>query len=332
MKKHRSQPLETARSDEPSAKRPFRLRALAVMLRMVVCCAIATLPDVAAAQPKVVGLVPVQAEPAKEAPAAKRRVVVAAPAPKAVVLQAQNEGMIQQWLVQLRPVMLAELNHIRQVCELTPEQRPAIRTAGETSLREAAEQYAKYQQSGRVVRGQLQTQPSPRTIIRQGLAKAVEGTLSAEQFARYTAEAKARSEQRKRATILGVVARLDGTLSLSLEQRDEIADVLSSRWRDDWEQWLMVSRYGSQYFPQIPNDVLVPQLYSAQRTVWSGVQKINVGFQNSFVQPLDDEAWWGGQRSDEVGPPEPIDQPVDGEITFGKALVKTLTIWFGGAK
>ncbi|MEX2112514.1 MAG: hypothetical protein WD845_04975 [Pirellulales bacterium] len=319
MKRETMHLIETARNSEFPAMSRKSPRTCALLVVIALCCAMPAIAEEAAAK------VEPAAKPAQKAPAAKRRVVVAAPAAQA---PAQNDGMVQQWLVQFRPMLLSELNLVRQVCDLTPEQRPAIRAAGEKSLREAAVQYAKHQQNGRVVRGQLQSQPSPSTIIRQGLAKAVESTLSAEQFARYSEQAKARAEQRKRATILGVVARLDGTLSLSLEQRDKIADALSSRWRDDWEQWLMVNRYGEQYFPQVPNDVLVPHLDSSQRTVWSGVQKISVGFQGSVAQPEEDVAWWGGKIVDEVGPPEPVDEP----LSFGEAVVKTLTNWFGGAR
>ena len=81
-------------------------------------------------------------------------------------------------------------------------QRPAIRAAGEVVLVDAATQFARYQQGGPVRNGELQSQPFPPGIIRAGLHTSLEQTLAAEQLARYKAEAKARVEQRKRATII----------------------------------------------------------------------------------------------------------------------------------
>ena len=171
--------------------------------------------------------------------------------------------------------------------------------------------------------GELQSQPFPPGIIRAGLLKSLEQTLTAEQLARYKAEAKARAEQRKRATILSAIARLDSALSLTKEQREKLDEAISTKWRDEWEQWLMVSRYGDQYFPQVPQDVVIPHLDSEQRVVWNSLQKIGVGFHGSFVQPQDDEAWWGN-RPEPVGPPDPFAEPP----AIAPAVIKTLTKWF----
>jgi hypothetical protein len=266
--------------------------------------------------------------PAVQAPAApaakkaiKGRVVVAAPAVQRQAMPV-DDAMVQQWVQQFRPTLIAELNFIRQICDLTPGQRPTIRAAGEVVLVDAATQFARYQQGGRVRNAELQFQPFPPAIIRAGLLKTLEQTLTPEQLERYKAEAKARTEQRKRATITSAIARLDTALSLTKEQREKINEAITVKWRDEWEQWLMVSRYGDQYYPQVPQDVVIPHLDSEQRVVWNSLQKIGVGFHGSFVQPQDDSAWWGNQP-DPVDPPDLLVEPP----AVAPAVFKTLIQW-----
>ncbi len=216
---------------------------------------------------------------------------------------AQNDAMVQQWLQQFRPILQTELTFIRQMCDLAKEQRPKIKAAGEASLLDAAMKFAKSQQPGRVrVGGAVaNTQPEPRTIIREGLAQALKETLTPEQMARYTEEATARAAQHKRAAILSVVSRLDGLLCLTAEQREEISTALSSNWQDRWEQWLMMHQYGDQYFPLVPDQHVVAHLNDEQKSVWLALQKIEFGFFGGhFAQQPDDAEWWG----DEPAKPE----------------------------
>ncbi len=121
-------------------------------------------------------------------------------------------------------------------------------------------------------------------------------------------------------------------MSLSSEQRQEIVDALTKKWQDDWQQWLIINRYGEQYFPQIPDDILVPILDSAQRPVWKGLTKIGAGFYASpFAQPQDDVAWWGGEAPDAVGPPEAAVEVRNVEVrkTVGGAILDALSDLFG---
>jgi hypothetical protein len=213
------------------------------------------------------------------------------PPPSLIHADAPNDAMVQQWIQQYRPYLLTELNFIRQMCDLPKEQRPKIKAAGEAGLREAATKFAKTQQRRQ---GIDVSQFSPRTIIRQALEQALKETLTEEQMARYTAEAAARTAQHKRAVILSVVSRLEGALCLTGDQREEITKTLTSNWQDKWESWLTVHQYGDLYFPQVPDQNIVPCLNEQQRSVWSGFQKIvvnqNVG---PAAQQLDDAEWWG---------------------------------------
>ena len=222
------------------------------------------------------------------------------------VVNAQVDAQVQQWIPQFteqyRSILATELNFIRQMCDLTPEQRPKIKSAGEASVKEAAKKMAELQ--GRQMRGvqRNNSQPDPRRIIRDALAKVLKDTLTPEQMAKYTEEATKRTALRKRAAILSVVALLDSTLCLTVEQRDKITESISSHWQDKWEQWLMMSAYNGQYFPEVPDQHVVTHLNAEQKSVWSGLQKIDFGFWGGDGQEQQNDGWWGDEPAKAAAP------------------------------
>ena len=217
---------------------------------------------------------------------------------------AQNDALTQQFLVQFRPLLTEELGFVRLVCsDLSKEQRPKIKAAGEASLKQAAKEMGQFQnRQNQGIAIQARIQPEPRKMIREAVDKALRETLTAEQIQRFSREATARKEQRKRAAILCVVSRLDGCLSLNADQREKIIDSITSHWEDKWEQWLMINVYGDQYFPEMPEQYVAPILNPDQKSVWNGLQKINLGgwWGNNGQNPPSD-GWWGDE-------PEAADQ------------------------
>src|SRR2546425_6387578 len=69
----------------------------------------------------------------------------AAPPVRNLALIAGDEGRIQQYVQLLQPTMWRELDFIRQVCDLTPEQRPKVKTAADAAVKEAAKAMLKPQ-------------------------------------------------------------------------------------------------------------------------------------------------------------------------------------------
>lgn len=213
----------------------------------------------------------------------------------------QVDAQVLQWIPQFteqyRGMLTTELNYIRQMCDLTPEQRPKIKAAGEASVKEAAKKMAELQ--GRQMRGGVQPAqqpPDPRRMIREALAKVLKETLTPEQMAKYTEEATKRTALRKRAAILSVVSRLDATMCLTSEQRDKIAASITSGWQDKWEQWLMLSAYGDQYFPMVPDQFVVAHLNADQKSVWEGLQKVDFGYWNDGSGNAGvNDGWWGDE-------------------------------------
>ena len=172
-----------------------------------VTCLIAVLgraDEPKAAVKKAAEAKPAQAEAKAEAKADEKAEVKKPPA--ANEREAQIDAQVQQWLVQFtqqyRPMLNPELNFIRQMCDLAPEQRPKIKAAGEAGVKEAALKMAEMQ-GGRMRGGAVRSNvtPDPRQIIREALAKALQETLTPEQMAKYTEEATKRTALRKRAAI-----------------------------------------------------------------------------------------------------------------------------------
>lgn len=219
-------------------------------------------------------------------------------------LDAQVQQWIPQFTQQSRPVLLAELNFIRQTCELAPAQRPKIKAAGEAALVEAARMMAE-RQVGRN-NGVASEQPNGRRHIREALANALKETLNADQMAKYTEEANLRTATRKRAAISNLVARLDTAMCLTQEQREKIAESISASWQENWEQWLVLSVYGDQYFPVVPDSIFVSHLNAEQKTVWNGSQKVDFTFWGGGGEVEQNDGWWGDAPAKGMAAPRAV--------------------------
>ena len=209
--------------------------------------------------------------------------------------RAQNDAQLQQYVQLLQPAMWQELNFIRQVCDLTPEQRPKIRAAADVAVKEGAKAVLQPQRAN--VNGVMRSQPTAGAqAIHDSLHETLKKTLTGEQLERYEAEDTKRTEATKQATILGVVALLDGALFLSQEQREKIGANLDKNWQRDWEQWLFVyQHYNGQYVPQLPDQHIAPVLNEEQKLVWSGLQKVSFNSWHDNGQRQKDDAWWNPQ-------------------------------------
>ncbi|WP_373653495.1 hypothetical protein [Schlesneria sp. DSM 10557] len=203
---------------------------------------------------------------------------------------AQNEAMLQQYQAQFRPYVLEELAFVRLVCsQLTVEQRKKIKSASDEALKSAAKQLAQAN-SGR--NGPFARPVDPRTIIVEGIQKALRENLPTDLLERYTRESGDRKTVRQQAAILSTISRLDGALYLTSEQRETLAGNFRSHWQESWENWLMISMYGPEYLPNVPAEVINPSLSDEQKAVYNTVQKIDVGMWWGWQQPPDDP-WWG---------------------------------------
>jgi hypothetical protein len=215
----------------------------------------------------------------------------------AAAKEEQENAEAQQYVQMIQPLMWRELEFIRLTCDLTPEQRPKIKAAGDKSVKLAARAFIKQQRMPQVGLSQ-----NPAEVVRKDIAKVLQETLTKEQYAAYSAEAAKRTASRKKAAIANVVAQLDGALYLTQRQREQISQSLEANWQEDWEQWLSLWQYGGRYFPQIPDKYLTPHLSAEQTQVWQGFQKVGLGWWGGYTdrQPADDE-WWDGDVAKATG-------------------------------
>ncbi len=226
---------------------------------------------------------------------------VAAPAAgRAVGANAMNlEPWTQRFTQQLRPIHRAEIHLVIKSCSPTKEQRATLASDGEKVLKDVALKCAEAQMGNR--RNTSEGMPNPSRLIAAGMADVVKERLSPEQAELYRVESEAKAADFKRAAVGNLVAILDEELSLTAEQRASIAGAMTAKWNDAWCGSPQVLLYGSQYFPSIPDDIIMPALNPTQRQAWEKRQKFgnvfwgNFGFMGNAM--IEEEA--------DVAPPAP---------------------------
>ena len=227
----------------------------------------------------------------------------------AEALPAPNQALIQQYMQQYRAVLTSELAFVRQICHQLPlKDRIAIRAKGEASLREAArltaDQQVRNQRpvAGLRVRAASTELMSPRTVIRQGLSEALKQVLSQADWEVFSFEAEQRLLARKNAAITDAVARFDAALHFTVEQREKVTAGINSNWQDKWEEWLMIYMYSDQYYPMVPDQMILTHLSAEQRAIWPNLQRISIGFYERVEGVVAADDWWG---------PEPDPDPIN---------------------
>jgi hypothetical protein len=120
--------------------------------------------------------------------------------------------------------------------------------------------------------------------------------LSHDQQSRYKVELEKRAASRKQVVIDNLVAKLDGDLVLSSEQRTRLVEALSANWKDAWGQSLQMLMNIDSFFPNIPDQVVAPILTDNQKEIWRRIPK------NSNV-------FWGFSFGGGIVENDPLDDP-----------------------
>ncbi len=182
-----------------------------------------------------------------------------------------QDGQVQQMMMQVRPILRAEFHVIRVACRPTPEQRKTIARAAEQMLRDATKKYVESMRRPMNVAQRVAN--DPRKLIEDGMVQALKSQLSAEQVARYEEELTKRAAGRKRLALRNLVARLDHDLVLSPEQRDKLSESLSAHWDDSWGQSLEMFMYDNNALPPISDQYVTPILNESQKRIWRSTQR-----------------------------------------------------------
>jgi hypothetical protein len=222
-----------------------------------------------------------------------RRRAVAMPAPPA---GAQLDAQVQQFLQQFRPLFRAEYYFISRVCDLAPDQRKQVARVGEQAVHDAAKTFAELQQKMMQGGWQQGTQyPEPQKVLEDVLCTSLTGLLSPAQRARYQEEIDKRVANRKQVALDNLVAKLDSDLVLTAAQRDKISESLKSHWNDSWSQSMQMLMNIEHFFPNIPDNLIVPFLTDNQKKSWQRIprnQNVFFGFHFGGMEvendPLDD--------------------------------------------
>jgi hypothetical protein len=198
----------------------------------------------------------------------------------------------QQYVDRLKPMLKAELLFADRVCKLDKAQRDILFAAGEECVSKTAKQFANPQQGGQAgIRGgraiimfggvqpiQAQSNRSGRDMLQQALSEAIKAKFPAETAATYANELTKRNDARKESVVECLVVMLDKRLILTALERREISQALLEHFDETWSGELGILMNNPQYFPQIPDDCLLPHLRDSQRMIWNSLPNKNVQF------------------------------------------------------
>ena len=201
----------------------------------------------------------------------------------------------QQYLQQFRRLTKAEISFVVAVCKPTKEQYQQLQRAGEKTTKSAVKAYADVQKKMMQGNRGNVTYPDPRKLIQTGITRAIVEHLKPEQAERYRAETEKRQAHVKQVAVENLVARLDEELVLTAEQRGKLVESLAKHWQAEWGQSLEMFMYGNQFFPAIPDAVVLPALNETQKQVWHGKPKQQNVFFGGFG--------FGGFIVDDAGDP-----------------------------
>jgi hypothetical protein len=207
--------------------------------------------------------------------------------------QQQAAVLAQQW----RSALQTELAFVRQICpDLPPPDRVRVKVAAEQALRAAAQNLSALQDLTDY------EGPTPQSMIRDAVAEKLHEALPADQWEHFAAEAAARIKRRKTAAIGLVLAYIDDLLFLTPQQRDQISQALTDRWKPAWEGWLQLRfRFA---VPALRNEMVVPYLNPDQKAAWeNNLSKMALSVQFITGQMSDDDIpmdadWWNEAAAD----------------------------------
>jgi hypothetical protein len=187
----------------------------------------------------------------------------------------------QQMLQQLHPLVQIELLFVKRICAPTKDQMRQLKEDLEKYIKDQSDEFIQIQQGRDGRAGSLVSKA--RALLQEHLTAAVEQRLSRESAARYRSELEKRDANERAVCARSLVAILDRELCLSARQREALRAALTAKWDDAWTQLVeMGVMQGQSYIPSIPDDLIEPQLETAQTEVWQNMQKlgnINWGFQ-----------------------------------------------------
>ncbi|WP_165219867.1 hypothetical protein [Aquisphaera insulae] len=266
--------------------------------------------------------------PAKGEPVPKKDVAQKRAADRKAAQKKAEEDALEaqaaQYVPQLWPMFRAEYYFIRNACDLDKGQRLAVARLGAEAAKKAARGFVEAQQ--KMMRGGWRPgmdQPNPRRIMEAELRKSVSPLLTPQQRSRYEQEVDRRAAGLKQMIIDNLVAKLDGDLVLTADQRTKVAEGIAANWKDSWGQSIEMLQNIDNFFPDVPEKAVMPYLTENQKVAWRRIPRNSGVFWgisfNGIVQendPLDDPELLQAQKesAEKQGQGQPQAAPAAGVI------------------
>jgi predicted HicB family RNase H-like nuclease len=173
----------------------------------------------------------------------------------------------QSSLHELRLILQVELNFLQGVCTPTAEEMQQIKQEGLKQIADLAKGRLPDNNGRRVVN-------DLRRSVQQKLVELVRTRLSPERATRFESEIQMRSANLRHACACNLVVALDQELSLSEWQRQKLCTELADNWDDSWTTTVVLgSTNALGFLPNVPDELVVPYLDAAQRTLWNSLAK-----------------------------------------------------------
>ncbi|WP_422924839.1 hypothetical protein [Singulisphaera sp. PoT] len=194
----------------------------------------------------------------------------------------------QIFLGRIRPVLLAELNVIRQACKPPKEQQASIDRAAAAIMIALLGEYQHQKPTAEKVELEGQAAPGPnyRKSIQDHILKHVIPILTDDQRRLYAAEKDRRDASHRRVVLRMILAELDQRLFLGQAQHAAIEKELSGHMTEPWWPSLFAAMEGDEKAWEIPDKHILPFLTQAQKAVWDDPE-FNL-FQNGLGGPYDE--------------------------------------------
>jgi hypothetical protein len=184
-------------------------------------------------------------------------------------------GLERQIRARLEPTVKAELSFAIRTAGLNGDERQALIVGGKKWLDDFVVEFSKKQDpnqrqmwlQGLHQIGGRQSGDDPRELVQRGIAGVAAETLPKEKMAAYKTECDKRSAYYREVIVDNLVDLIDAKVILSPAQRQKIAKSLKEHWDPAWAPQLDFFAINSDYWPDLPEECISPDLTAAQRNV-----------------------------------------------------------------
>jgi hypothetical protein len=185
----------------------------------------------------------------------------------------QIDQQALQFVRQFQSLERAELYFLSEVCQIDKDVTTKLKAGVEQRAKAAARKFSSTQH--RMMRGQGEAggHQDARSLTQEGIYEALKAQGPPDEVAKYEKQVKLRAEFRKSAAVRNLVGKLDRELVLSEAQREKFLEVLKDKWDDAWGRSMQLFIYGEQYYPLIPDSIVLPHLDAMQKEIWRGLPK-----------------------------------------------------------